>query len=169
MPLKPTRGGHRVGHYRRVYRYAFQTPQRECPGRKLSVYRTTFVWQNWNMVARPFFSMFNKTRYFNWLITWPYTYICTGNTNIGTKRKSHISESIWTKCMIRTKACGFMYGINERAFTCARFTSHMYTDFNNIKIFTCMIFFFRSWLTDPYFETYVTRVSALAKRLNIQF
>lgn len=104
----------------------------------------------------------------NWLINWPYTYICTGNTNIGTKRKSHISESIWTKCMKRTKACGFMYGINERAFTCARFTSHMYTDFNNIKIFTCMIFFLRSWLTDPYFETYVTRVSALAKRLNIQ-
>lgn len=87
----------------------------------------------------------------NWLINWPYTYICTGNTNKGTKRKSHISESIWTKCMKRTKACGFMYGINERAFTCARFTSHMYTDFNNIKIFTCMIFFFEIMAHWPIF------------------
>lgn len=34
-----------------------------------SVYRTTLVRQNQNMVARPFLPMFNKARHFNWLIT----------------------------------------------------------------------------------------------------
>lgn len=163
MPLKPTRAGHRVGHYRRVYRYAFQTPQRECPGRKLSVCLAKLKYG-----CQTFSSMFNKTRYFNWLITWPYTYICTGNTNIGTKRKSHISESIWNKCMKRTKACGFMYGINER-HSPVHVSHHTCILILIISKYSRAWFFFlRSWLTDPYFETYVTRVSALAKRLNIQ-
>lgn len=34
-----------------------------------SVYRTTLVRQNQNMVARLFLPMFNKARHFNWLIT----------------------------------------------------------------------------------------------------
>lgn len=34
-----------------------------------SVYRTTLVRQNQNMVARPFLPMLNKARHFNWLIT----------------------------------------------------------------------------------------------------
>lgn len=45
------------------------TSERESTVDGSSVYRTTLVRQNQNMVARPFLPMFNKARHFNWLIT----------------------------------------------------------------------------------------------------
>lgn len=83
------------------------------------------------------------------------------------KCKSYIFELIWIKCMKCIKVCGFMYGINERVFICVCFILYMYIDFNNIKIFMCMIFFLRLWFIDLYFEIYVMRVLVLVKRLNI--
>lgn len=79
------------------------------------------------------------------------------------KCKSYIFELIWIKCMKCIKVCGFMYGINERVFICVCFILYMYIDFNNIKIFMCMIFFLRLWFIDLYFEIYVMRVLVLVK------